>query len=1001
MFPRLLLVVALAAALAPSPALADAAADQYKVGAGHYTRERWELAIEEFRVFLRDYADHPLAGNATFFLGEALVQGNRYGEARDQFRQLLSRFPEHRYAAQALFRAGEVGYLLGEYPAARQDLEAFRQRHPEDALNAYVLPYLGEIALAEGRLAEARELFDAGLTRYASGPLQDDCRFGLARALEKLGDAERAERILLALSSKRTSPLAGDAQFHLAALLYARADYPAARQAFAEIETAFPESPYLDRAKLGCGWCEFQLGRYAEATAVFAPLVERPEVGVEAGYWLGLTHKARQDWQAAAENLEGMSVAPDHALAAAIVFHAGDALLRAGDAVAAAERFDRVLSEWPAGEWADDSLLARAQVALAAADHGRVDQLAARLEVEHRDSDQRAEVRRVLARSLIARQKHAEAIALLSPVVALEQPPVAMDQYLLAVAYRGAQRCDEALPLFDAVVATAPAELAHEARLAKAYALIAQSRHAEATTLLEECLPALTDGEAAARCRAQIAICHAQAGQIDKARAAYAELVAQHPAGEFVLPTTLHLAETVEAAGERGWAAELFASLSAEDNPAEYAAKGLLGLGWSHFQAGDFARTQETLDQLLARYPDDPHVAEAAVLRARALTESGKDADALAMYALAVDRLPADGELLSSALLGAAQLQSKAGNPAAAESLLARLAAEFPDDPRRDLVLYDRAWELLALDRGTEAEALFAEIRVDYPQSARWGDAAYRLAERAYKAQEYDRAAELLREIVAAESAAVLRPSALYMQGQIAAARKQWPDVATAMRAAVDAAPDGPLRKHAEFWIAEALYQQQQYAAALAALAPLAEQTDDGQQAWRPLVLLRQAQMLALAERWTEARGAAERALERYPDFEQRYELDYVVGRVHASRAEFDEARLAYRRAIRSPQGEGTEAAARAQFMIGETFFHQKDYATALREFLRVEILYDYPTWQAASLLEAAKCHEQLEQWKAAVELYDRMLADFPETELRDEAARRLQAAQERLAAAR
>jgi TolA-binding protein len=104
---------------------------------------------------------------------------------------------------------------------------------------------------------------------------------------------------------------------------------------------------------------------------------------------------------------------------------------------------------------------------------------------------------------------------------------------------------------------------------------------------------------------------------------------------------------------------------------------------------------------------------------------------------------------------------------------------------------------------------------------------------------------------------------------------------------------------------------------------------------------------------------------------------------------------------VRSPQGEGTEAAARAQFMIGETYFHQRNYATALREFLRVEILYDYPAWQAASLLEAAKCHEQLEQWRPAVELYDRLLTDFPETELRDEAARRLQAARVRLAAAR
>jgi TolA-binding protein len=87
-----------------------------------------------------------------------------------------------------------------------------------------------------------------------------------------------------------------------------------------------------------------------------------------------------------------------------------------------------------------------------------------------------------------------------------------------------------------------------------------------------------------------------------------------------------------------------------------------------------------------------------------------------------------------------------------------------------------------------------------------------------------------------------------------------------------------------------------------------------------------------------------------------------------------------------------------AQWMIGETYYHQKNYKAALREFLRVEILYAYPAWQAAALLEAGKCHEHLGEWKQAVALYGRLLKDFPNSELTDEAERRLNAAREKVA---
>jgi TolA-binding protein len=83
-----------------------------------------------------------------------------------------------------------------------------------------------------------------------------------------------------------------------------------------------------------------------------------------------------------------------------------------------------------------------------------------------------------------------------------------------------------------------------------------------------------------------------------------------------------------------------------------------------------------------------------------------------------------------------------------------------------------------------------------------------------------------------------------------------------------------------------------------------------------------------------------------------------------------------------------------AQWMIGESFFHQKEYRDAVRAYHRVVSLYAYPQWQAVALLQAGKCHEQSGDWREAVKLYTQLLRDYPETPHAADASQRLRVAQ-------
>ena len=155
-------------------------------------------------------------------------------------------------------------------------------------------------------------------------------------------------------------------------------------------------------------------------------------------------------------------------------------------------------------------------------------------------------------------------------------------------------------------------------------------------------------------------------------------------------------------------------------------------------------------------------------------------------------------------------------------------------------------------------------------------------------------------------------------------------------------------------------------------------------------VPLRRAQILALQNKWDDAYEIAVEIEKDFPDFQQQYEVDYLLGRCLANRADFDAARRAYNRVIRSTPGAKTETATMAQWMIGETFFHQKNYQNAIREYLRLETLYAYPIWQAAALLQAGKCHELLGEPEPAATLYRRILKVYPQTTFADQAKHRL-----------
>ncbi len=502
---------------------------------------------------------------------------------------------------------------------------------------------------------------------------------------------------------------------------------------------------------------------------------------------------------------------------------------------------------------------------------------------------------------------------------------------------------------------------------------------------------------ASAEYRSALATCYARLARLWDAERILTRLQSRGPLPATAARACAELAEAAYAAGDYQRAAKWFEVVADTRGDESLACRGISGLAWCHFEQGDWQAAADSFGRAAGEHPREVEVAaEATLMRGRALERLEQYDQALAAYQQLVER-HADDPRQAEAMWSAARMHDKLAQTDEAVELYRKLA-DLADFSHRDAAIYRLAWLEHQAGHHGAANAAWQRLRHEQPKSPLVADATLRLAEQALADRRFDEADRLCGEIDGEKTLVAVRAHALLLEARVAMAQQRFDQVELAL-ARLDAvladAPDADasLALAAAYWRAEASFRLGKYEEAAERLTRLADMPEGRTQSWSAAAALRHAQALAHLKRWPEVRGQAEELMRRYPGFDRAFEAQYLIGRVLLAEAELSEARAMFVAVADAPQAKATETAAMARFMIGETHFHQEDFAAALAAYRTAEQQGEFIRWRAAALLQAGKCHEALGQWTNAIADYERLARDYPASPLAQDAASRAQAA--------
>lgn len=1012
----------------------DSALRTYLSANGMLNRELYELAAAEYRKFLSAHADHEKAPTARYGLGVSLFRMERYDEAfnelaplqdRDQFefaaevgtivgqchltqrrhaqaaksfKRVVVKHERHDLADESGVGLVEALYLDSQYDEAVDACQRFVTRWPNSPHRERAEFFGGLSTMAQEDYAGAADRYQAQLERFPKGPFAEQTSLLLAQCHhhnKAVREAIRQYRNVLKQAGSRYIP---DALHGLGTLLRREGNASEAGEVLDQLLKRFPDSSLSDSARFQRGRAFFDEGAYSKAFEAFAPLAAvSGELQDQAAYWAAKSKLREGDFAAAAARFEqAIRQFPDSDLSPEMLYDRSVALVRAGQHDEAAESLETYRSQFP-----QHTLAAEALELLATTEHqrrrfqksrelcltfieryqshklapvvlflmGENSFLAAnyddavtdysRFLTAYPDHNQATTAKFRMGTGLYRLQRYDQAVETLASVTNRAQTAETYRPALLNLGDIHFQRSEwkqAELYLSDYLSFGLSMTAADDALMKLGLARQREGRHEEAIEAYETLIERFTDSPHRLQAIFERGQALVSAGRLREAKQAFQTVLETDDESRFAPYALNHLATMAVQDKDFDEASKLYERVSRSTSETDLGADALFQNAQSLMAARRFPEAEVSFARFISEHPSHSRVAEADAQRAISLARQDRYADALK----------------------AIEQAERRRGPALTASSQAALE-------------YEKAWCLRELGQVDEAADAYRRLLGGGSREDLKTHAMLELSGIELNAKRFQEAAGLLehlREVIRKDPAQVpleLREQGTYRLGVCRFELEQYDKAAELFEEFLETFGDSSLTASACYYCGEAWFKLGRHQKAVKRLARVSDEFETTE-ILEPS-LLRLGESLAVLQRWARSERVFTEYLERFGKAEQWFQAQFGVGWARENQQRYDEAISAYRQVVDRHQGPTT---ARAQFQIGECLFAKGQYSDAVREFLKVDILYAYPEWSAAALYEAGRCFQKLGKLVEARSHFNQVTEQYGQTHWAKLAARQL-----------
>jgi len=992
----------------------------YFLGICQLHAKKFAEAAASFQTIISKYPNFENADGAQYNLGMAYFQtataSNKpedFQKAADALGAVATKHANSEYVDRALYFQGEALYAAGKKPEACAAYEKLVNGRAASPLLADAYYALGTTQQELEQFDQAAATFGKflGNADFAKHELAGEIRLRLGMALFAQEKHQEAEPHFAATAGLADFPPADFALLRQAQCKLELEQVDEAGQLFSQLLTKFPDSGYKSAAQLSAGKCCYLTEKLDDAVKMLQPLASANTAeSPEAAYWLGRTllkqdkpaeaftvldaavkthtsgdfapylkvahidamyEQPEKRDQTAALYAQFVQQHPDHALAPQARYMAALSALgqeQFADARTHAEAF-LGNTAYKDNELVPAVLYIAAESYLLAAEPeggnpggvAKAETLYRQLVADHPDHARvpRAQLR--IGWCLYQKKQYDPAITHLSGVMAQLTDPAhqAEANLLIGRSYAATDRHAEAVKAYDAALKAKPDwPRTDELLIASAQSLRAADNAEEATKRLSRLIAEFAESTYRAQALYQL-------GEIAQEQKKYDEAVS-------------HYKQVVEGFGESEFAA-----------PARY------GLAAAYYaqEKNDEAITQ--LNALLSGNADAEITARAHLLRGLVYQRRKEHEPAAKDLQAFLDTNPEGDEAVDARFALVLCLIGQGRFDPARSAMDALLAAK-PDYKHGDKMYYELGHALLAKEDGEGAAAAFGSLAEKFPDSELAAEASFHVGRHHERASD-DLEDETQKKAEVAKAAAAyakglekaepgpLREKLQYKLGDMQFRQEQYAEAGQTLLAQISDQPQGELVGPARFLAAEALFRQDKFQEALPLFAQVAA---DKVAKYHDQALYRAGVCATKMDNWAEAQKHFEGLLQAFPDFDQAAEARYGLARALQQQNKLDEARKLYEQVIDETE---TETAARAQFMIGEIEFGQGKFEDAIVSYLGVVGGYPYKEWQSYARFQTGRCYQQLGNNEKAVEAFQKVVDDYPDSPHAADAAKLVQ----------